>query len=430
VTGSFYLETFGCSLNTADSDLIVGRLEQLGHNRVDLKRADVLIINTCGVKEPTEDRIIHRLEQLSHMPQPLIIVGCLPKISYDRVVKAAPKYAAILGPQSIESIAHVFSRVLDGERSILHLESDSGSKLRFFQGPPNTKICTIPICEGCLGACAYCAVRFARGAVRSHSIEEIYEVVKRSVHLGYREIRLTSQDAGVFGSDTGESLTELLQTLNELPGPHKFRLGMFNPNLVRDTIDELVDIMSSTHFFQFFHIPLQTGSDELLRAMNRQYTVADWKDIVSRIRQRLPDSTIATDIIVGFPGETDDDFSQTMEVVTDVHPEIVNISKYGDRPNTSASKSDKKVNTTLKKNRSRALSKLVETLSLQTNESWVGWSGPVMVTESAPRGGYLARTTSYKPIIINETVNLGAILTVRVVDSEQTHLIGQVTSGS
>ncbi|MHA2002637.1 MAG: tRNA (N(6)-L-threonylcarbamoyladenosine(37)-C(2))-methylthiotransferase, partial [Candidatus Thorarchaeota archaeon] len=211
---TFYLETYGCSLNKADSDLIVGRLNGLGAAQTpDIEMADLIVLNTCGVKEPTEDRIVHRLEELGNQSIPVIVAGCLPRISLDRIQRAIPRFAALLGPQSIETLGDVANRVLNGERGIVHLDSDYESKLRFFEGPPNSVICTIPICEGCLGSCAYCAVRFARGSVRSYSVAEIHSVVERCVHLGYGEIRLTSQDAGVFGHDSGETLVELLRNL-------------------------------------------------------------------------------------------------------------------------------------------------------------------------------------------------------------------------
>ncbi|MHA2188026.1 MAG: tRNA (N(6)-L-threonylcarbamoyladenosine(37)-C(2))-methylthiotransferase, partial [Candidatus Thorarchaeota archaeon] len=242
----FYLETYGCSLNTADSDLIVGRLNPLGAERVQtIEDAGVIILNTCGVKEPTEDRIIHRLQELSDEDKPFLITGCLPKISLERIRQAIPTFGAILGPQSIESIAPILDRVMKGERGILHLEPDTGSKLQFFEGPPDSVICTIPICEGCLGSCTYCAVRFARANLKSYSVDEILHVAKRSIHLGYLEIRITAQDAGAFGHDSGETLASLLSVLGEIPGRHKFRLGMFNPNLVIDSLDEILDSMSS-----------------------------------------------------------------------------------------------------------------------------------------------------------------------------------------
>lgn len=169
MTFRFYLETYGCSLNTADSDIIVGRLRELEADRVhDVHDADLIILNSCGVKEPTEDRIIHQLEELSKESAPVIVTGCLPRISLSRIERAIPDYAAILGPQSIESLGVVVPRVLRGERGIQHLDSDEASKLKWFEGPPDSVICTVPICEGCLGSCAYCAVKFARGQVKSH----------------------------------------------------------------------------------------------------------------------------------------------------------------------------------------------------------------------------------------------------------------------
>jgi len=427
VTFRFYLETYGCSLNTADSDIIVSRLRDLKADRVhDVHDADLIILNSCGVKEPTEDRIIHQLEELSKESAPVIVTGCLPRISFSRIERAIPDYAAILGPQSIESLGVVVPRVLRGERGIQHLDSDEASKLKWFEGPPDSVICTVPICEGCLGSCAYCAVKFARGQVKSHSITDILGVIERCVHLGYKEIRLTSQDAAVYGSDTGTTLAELLDDVRQIKGTHRFRLGMFNPNLVLDSIDDLLLAMDSPRFFKFFHIPLQTGSDSVLRAMNRQYTVAEWEQVVIRVRSRFDDATIATDIIVGFPGETDSDFEQTMDLIQRIRPSVVNISKYGDRPGTLASKSKDKVNTDTKKNRSRALTTLVNEILKESNESWVGWSGPIIITEKGSKGGLVGRNESYKTVIVGNELSLGSIVEVEITSANRTHLNGEV----
>ncbi|MHA2431857.1 MAG: tRNA (N(6)-L-threonylcarbamoyladenosine(37)-C(2))-methylthiotransferase [Candidatus Thorarchaeota archaeon] len=411
----FYLETYGCSLNKSDSDIIVGHLASLGAERVkESDNASLIILNTCGVKEPTEDRIVHRLEELSGSAAPVVITGCLPRISISRIETAIPDFAAVLGPQSIESLGPVVERVFHGER-----------ELRYFEGPPNSVICTVPICEGCLGSCAYCAVRFARGEVRSHSISEVRDVVERCVHLGYREIRLTSQDAGVFGHDTGEDLVRLLTTLDRIDGSHMFRLGMFNPNLVIDSIDELAETMASEHYFKFFHIPLQSGSDRVLKSMGRKYTVEEWAVIVRKVLQRFPRATIATDIIVGFPGESESDFELTLEILEGVRPGVVNISKYGDRPGTRASKSMDKVHTSIKKDRSRHLSDLVTKMITQENESWIGWSGPVLVTESGSKGGIVCRNFAYKPVVVQEDLEFGTYVDVEILSAHRTHLTAQ-----
>jgi threonylcarbamoyladenosine tRNA methylthiotransferase CDKAL1 len=429
MTIKFYLETYGCSLNSADSDVIVGTLASINGDRVEtIDAADLIILNTCGVKEPTEDRIISRLEKLSSGTTPVIIAGCLPKISLKRVERALPAYAAIIGPQSIESLSDIIPRILGGEVGIVHLDSNDVSKLKWLEGPPNSVICTIPICEGCLGSCAYCAVRFARGVVKSHSKRDIFDTVERCVRSGYREIRITSQDLGTYGVDIDSNLVELTHMIDKIDGQHRFRLGMFNPNLVLDSISELVQVMKSDHFFKFFHIPLQSGSNSILQAMGRKYTVEEWEQIVDTVRQTFSDSTIATDIIVGFPGETDQDFEMTMDLMAKIHPPVVNISKYGDRPGTPASKAENKVDTSVKKNRSRRLTILVNEILEENNKSWIGWTGPVIVTEKGSRGGLMCRNPSYKPIIINDDIEIGTTVSIRIVDAERTHLFGEIIS--
>jgi len=425
----YYLETYGCSLNAADSDIIVGRLEAIKGERVkDINKAELILLNTCGVKEPTEDKIVHRLEELAQRDTPIVVTGCLPKISLERVEKAIPGYAALLGPQSVETLASIIPRILEGERGIRHIESDEAYKLKWYAGPPDSVVCTIPICEGCLGSCAYCAVKFARGKVRSYSIGDLRQKIERCVHLGYREIRLTSQDAAVYGVDTGETLANLMQSIGSIEGSHKFRLGMFNPNIVMNSINDLLESMDNEHFFKFFHIPLQSGSDRLLRTMKRRYIVSDWESVVQRVRKRFSNATIATDIIVGFPGETESDFEQTMELIQRVKPAITNISKYGDRPNTLASQSREKVDTSVKKQRSRALTKLVNEILVESNEAWVGWNGPVIITEKGSKGGMIGRNESYKIVIVPENLNPGTIVDVEIISSERTHLNGAVKS--
>ncbi|MHA1961975.1 MAG: tRNA (N(6)-L-threonylcarbamoyladenosine(37)-C(2))-methylthiotransferase [Candidatus Thorarchaeota archaeon] len=425
---TFYLETYGCSLNKADSDIIVGRLREIGLSReASPDDADLIILNTCGVKEPTEDRAIHRIGELGQVGPPMVLTGCLPRISLDRIRTTLPSFAAILGPQSVDSLGAVVMRVLRGERGIVHLDSDQTSKLQFFEGPPGTVVCTVPICEGCLGKCTYCAVRTARGDVRSYSINELAEVVQRCTHLGYREIRLTSQDSGVFGTDTGETLVQLLSRLDKIPGDHIFRLGMFNPDLIISSLSRLLDIMSSDHYFRFFHAPLQSGSDTILKSMGRRYTVEEWIDVVASIRSRFSNPTIATDIIVGFPGESDEDFEQTVEVISKTRPEVVNISKYGDRPGTVASQSTNKVDTQVKKARSRRLSILVWEQLTELNREWVGRTIQVIATEKAPKGGVLCRSQSYKPVIFHGDLDLGGRLDVTISSAEKSHLTGIVS---
>jgi threonylcarbamoyladenosine tRNA methylthiotransferase CDKAL1 len=423
----FYLETYGCSLNMADSDMIVGRLHHLGFQQVDsANTSDVIILNSCGVKEPTEDKIISRLEVLSNSQVPVVITGCLPRISFKRIANAIPNFGAILGPQALDSLGPIVERVVQGDRGIVHLETDSESKLRYFEGPRDSVICTIPICEGCMGSCAYCAVRFARTSVRSYKISDLLGVVERCVHLGYREIRLTAQDVGAFGHESGEDLIDLLHQLSTIPGSHRFRLGMFNPNLVIDRLDSFIDVLSSERFFRFFHIPLQSGSDTVLEAMNRRYTVSDWKTVVAAFTEYFSEVTVATDIIAGFPGETDEDFEKTLQLLRETRPSVINISKYGDRPGAAASKLPSKVETSTKKQRSRQLSILAGNLAEEANRSWIGWKGPVLVTGNMRHGQLQGRTHTYKSVLLLDDSPLGSLPDVEITDAKKTHLVGTI----
>jgi threonylcarbamoyladenosine tRNA methylthiotransferase CDKAL1 len=422
----FYLETYGCSLNSADSDIIVSQMARMGASRVALPReADVVIINTCGVKEPTEDRLVYRIEQLSHEHAPMVVAGCLPKISPERVKRANPRFAAIIGPQSIASIQSIIKRSLSGERGIVHLDADPGSKLSFFEGPSGGAVCTVPICEGCLGHCTYCAIRLARGYIKSYKISDLHGVILRCVHQGYREIRLTAQDVSAFGHDTNEDVVGLLRVLEGIEGKHMFRLGMLNPSLPRDKLDGLLDVMQSDRFFKFFHVPLQSGSNRMLRAMGRSYSVADWLSAMKRIRETFPRATIATDVIVGFPGESEDDFQETVDVIDRTAPEIVNISKYGDRPGTPSSASPDKIDTSIKKTRSRRLSEIVVKSSIAANVSWIGWTGRVIATEPGPRGGLVCRNWAYRPIVVHHSVCIGEDARVRIVSAHRAYFTGE-----
>jgi tRNA A37 methylthiotransferase MiaB len=233
---------------------------------------------------------------------------------------------------------------------------------------------------------------------------------------------LTAQDVSAFGHDTNEDIVELLRTLDGIKGRHVFRLGMLNLGLSSERLHNLLDVIKSNHFFKFFHVPLQSGSDQVLRAMGREYSTADWMSVVHSIKQVFPHATLATDIIVGFPGESEHDFQETVDIIEEAVPEIVNISKYGDRPGTPASVSPEKVNTSIKKSRSRMLSTVAAKSALRANASWIGWTGHVIATEPGPRGGVVCRNWAYRPIVIHDSLRVGEDTEVRIVTANRAYL--------
>ncbi|MEM4735438.1 MAG: tRNA (N(6)-L-threonylcarbamoyladenosine(37)-C(2))-methylthiotransferase [Candidatus Thorarchaeota archaeon] len=423
----FYLETYGCSLNSSDSDVMEHILTTLGATKVSSPDdADLILVNTCGVKEPTEDKILSQLSRLGQLGPPVIVAGCLTRISPARVRQAIPSFAALVPPDAIGLIEEVVGRVLTGERNLTEFAGTPSPKLEHIGYQGSSVICTVPLCEGCLGECTYCAVRLARGRVRSNSIDEICRAVERCICHGCREIRLTAQDVGAFGHDTGESLIDLLSRIDMIRGAHVCRLGMFNVHLVQDFLPDLLEVVRSPHFFRFFHVPLQSGSDRLLELMGRPYTVAEWEWAVSTIRSTFPDATIATDVIVGFPDESEQDFDMTYDLIRRVRPDVVNISKYGDRPGTVASRADHKVPTDTKKSRSRKLTRLALSISEASNQALVGWCGPVIITERGADSSSLGRTWSYRRIVLREDISPGTVVNCRVVSASKTHLLGRL----
>jgi len=417
-----YLESFGCSANMADGERMLGCLEAAGAQTVSNPReADVLIYNTCAVKGPTEDRMISLLKS-APKGRKLIVAGCLPLINLERLRREV-SFDGVVGPAPTSEIVEAVGRVVKGEKpAILKVkpkpEPDMPVKTLF----PVRRI--IVAAYGCLGDCSFCCVKFARGRLRSYSPEEILKQVERAVKAGAREIWLTSQDLSCYGLDAGSNLAELLEKVVEVEGDFKVRVGMMNPNHLLPILKRTVEAFAHPKIFKFLHVPVQSGSDKVLRLMNRFYTSQDFETVVAAFRRRLPDITLATDIICGFPGETEEDFQQTINLLEKVRPDIVNLSKFYPRPRTPASRMEK-LPTQVVKERSRVLSKLAGDLALERNRKWVGWEGEVIVDEEGWKGNLIGRNYAYKPVAVSEG-KLGETVKVKIVAASRYCLKGEI----
>ena len=220
----------------------------------------------------------------------------------------------------------------------------------------------VPINEGCLNTCSFCKTKQARGILFSYSIESIKEVVKSAVNRGVKEIYLTSQDTACYGFDIGTNLPELLKELISVKGNYKIRIGMMNPWHLRKIKKELFEVIKNRRIIKFLHIPVQSGSEKVLENMKRMHSVKEFEKIAEEFRKKFPrkkfpDSTIATDIIVGYPTEKEEDFEQTLKLIKKVKPEVLNISAFSSRPKTPASKL-KQLSSEVIKERTRRLNKL------------------------------------------------------------------------
>ena len=425
-----FIKSYGCSANTADTEVLKGCIAQAGYQLTDsASTANVVIYNTCAVKGPTENRIIHALKNIPREKR-VIIAGCLPLINFERLRREV-RFSAAVGPATGQKIIDVVKHVIKGEKLIdLDTALTAKPSLNLPKLQSNPVISVLPVSYGCLGSCAYCCVVFARGHIRSYTINEVTERIRNDLAAGAKEFWITSQDTACYGKDIGTSLASLLKAVGEVKGDFHVRVGMMKPNLVIDILDELLEVFKNEKIFKFVHLPVQSGDNTVLRLMRRFYTVQDFRELLNIFRTFFPEVTVATDVICGFPGETREAFANTLKLIKEVKPDIVNVSKFFARPGTAAADLCDTVEPTEIKRRSTEAAKLVKQISLERNKRWVGWCGEVLVDEKGKvPDSWIGRNFAYKPVTLKTSENLlGKTLQVNVAKVFHTHLAGTLAS--
>lgn len=413
----------------ADGAVLEGCLAQAGYDHADsIASADVIVLNTCAVKGPTENRMIEISKRIPRTKK-LIVTGCLPLVNFERLQKEV-QFSGVVGPAAGERIVEIVKRVSNGETVIaLERAADSLPSLSLprVRASPVTGI--VPINYGCLGSCAYCCVVFARGRLISYDVLDIVKRVREDLDSGLREFWITSQDTACYGRDKGTSLAALLRALCGIDGNFRVRVGMMTPNNVLDMLEELVQAFQDERIFKFIHLPVQSGDDDVLKRMRRFYHVKDFKKVVEAFRTSFQDITLATDVICGFPGETEENFKRTLQVIEEVKPDVVNVSKFFARPKTAAARMQKdSVPLTEIKARSIKASALAKKLSFESNRNWVGWEGEILVDEVGKvPGSWVGRNFAYKPVAVKSTSKLvGKFMSVRITEAFPTYLQGSI----
>jgi len=323
-----YLKTYGCQANISDSEAIAGILKQKNHELVDnIDNADVVIANTCSVKSKTQNRILSFLKSVPK-DKKLAVGGCLTKTIDIR------KYADVDIIFDTNSILKVPELIETGK------DSFSGIKEERLNVPvirSKKDIGIIVIEQGCTSNCSFCATKLARGNLKSYRIGDIKRAMERALDDGCKKIYLSGQDTGCYGFDIKTNLPELLKELTSVEGDYKIRVGMMNPWHVKKILNELIEAYKNEKIIKFLHIPVQSGSEKVVRDMKRIHSVKDFMVIANKFRNEFKDITIATDIIVGYPSETEEDFEKTLGLIREIKPEVLNISMYSIRQGTYSS---------------------------------------------------------------------------------------------
>lgn len=424
-TQTIYMKTFGCSHNQSDSEYMAGQLSAFGYVLGDNpEEADLWLINTCTVKSPSQSAMETLISKCRSAKKPLVVAGCVPQGS--RNLKEL-EGVSIVGVQQIDRVVEVVEETLKGHEVRL-LNRKTLPALDLPKVRKNKFIEILPINVGCLGACTYCKTKHARGHLGSYTVDSLVERVRTVITDGVKEIWLSSEDTGAYGRDIGVNLPILLKAIvAELPsdGSTMLRIGMTNPPYILEHLKDIADVLCHPCVYSFLHVPVQSGSDAVLAAMNREYTVGEFRTVVDTLTELVPGMQIATDIICGFPGETDEDFAQTVSLIDEYKLPQVHISQFYPRPGTPAARM-KKVPSTVVKKRSRELTNVFE--SLTPYNGMEGKVERIWITEIATDGIHLVgHTKGYvQVLVIGPETMLGTSAIVKITSVGRWSVFGEV----
>lgn len=427
--------TFGCQQNERDSETVLGLLSEMGYAPTDNPElADIIVVNTCAIREHAEVKalsLLGRFKALKKTKQELIVgvVGCMAAEPHraDMLKKDFHYVSFTLEPNMLHRIPElVYRRLADGKRSFI-FGCDEGD---IYEDSPAVRRekhrAWVSIMYGCNNFCSYCIVPYVRGRERSRRSEDIINECKDLVLSGVREITLLGQNVNSYKSEIG--FAQLLERIAEIDGDFIIRFMTSHP---KDTSDELIRVMKehTPKIAPFFHLPLQSGSNRILKEMNRTYTRERYLEIVKALKENIPGISLSTDIIIGFPTESDSDFEDTMDILRQVEFDNVYAFLYSPREGTRASKMDGAVDRAVKDTRMAELLKLQDKLSLERNLPYEGRVERVIVDSFEIRDGVRicsGRTLSNKPVFFESDSTVGEFVYVKITKACPYHLLGEV----
>ncbi|NXO30592.1 CDKAL methylthiotransferase, partial [Cisticola juncidis] len=427
-----WIRTWGCSHNNSDGEYMAGQLAAYGYKITDNSaEADLWLLNSCTVKNPAEDHFRNSIKKAQEEKKKVVLAGCVPQAQPRQEYL---KGLSIIGVQQIDRVVEVVEETIKGHSvRLLGQKKDNGkrlggARLDLPKIRKNPLIEIISINTGCLNACTYCKTKHARGDLASYPVEELVDRAKQSFQEGVCEIWLTSEDTGAYGRDIGTDLPTLLWKLVEvIPEGAMLRLGMTNPPYILEHLEEMAKILNHPRVYAFLHIPVQSASDSVLMDMKREYCVADFKQVVDFLKEKVPGITIATDIICGFPGETDEDFQETMKLVELYRFPSLFINQFYPRPGTPAAKMPQ-VPAAVKKQRTKDLSQLFH--SYNPYDHKVGERQRVLVTEeSFDSNYYVAHNPFYEQVLVpKDPLLMGKMVEVSIYEAGKHFMKGQPVS--
>jgi tRNA-2-methylthio-N6-dimethylallyladenosine synthase len=441
VSKTFYIETFGCQMNAHDSEKVIGTLEHEGYIQVaDEDEAGLVVYNTCSIRDKAEQKVFHRLNEYKRMHRNgkrFAVIGCVAQQEGERIFERAPYVSLVAGSASYRNLPQMLARLEAGERRITGLD-DRQTDETFdteFTVRSNPHRGYITIIEGCDKFCAYCVVPYTRGKERSRTSASVLVEARRMADQGFTDIQLLGQNVNSWRDPSGRmSFAELLTAVGSIPGIRRVRFTTSHP---RDFTRDIVEAIDATPTLcDHIHLPVQSGSSTVLKAMSREYTRDWYLERMSWIHGAKRDISITSDMIVGFPGETDADFEETITLLAAVRYDSVFAFKFSPRPNTPALSMSDSIPDEVKSERLRILNDRQREIQREHYARHLGQTIEVMVESYNPARGQIVGRSSQ-----NKTVNftvaaeatqppIGSYLPIHITRTMPNCLIGEAVAGA
>jgi len=404
---------------------MMGLLDKSGYEIAkDENDSEINVVNICTVKgDATALREINRLKR-QFPEKKLIVAGCITESIIPKI-KNLDNSISLINTHNLGKISTVVENSL-GNVTLELLDKKYEQKVNLPSLRKNPIVGIVPILNGCNYFCTFCSTKLVKGKLFSYPMDAIREDVKSHLKAGCKEIWITSNDTGAYMVDQGgkQKLPELMKNILSVPMDFKVRIGMMNPGNTITMVDELIEIYKHPKMFKFLHIPVQAGNNDVLKLMNRRYKVEEFIEIINAFRKEIPEITISTDIIVGFPSETEMQFNDTLRLIEKTRPDIINISRYALRQGTVAAKMMLHPIIELKR-RAKLMMELHRKIAFENNKKWVGWRGEIIIDEKGREDSWIGRNYCYKHIILKGNFKLGDELDIKIGDSTTFDLRGE-----
>ena len=432
---SYFIETWGCQMNQHDSELIEGQLRERGMAAASkASDAELVILNTCSVRERPVHKIVSRIGTLEKMSNPPIIgvCGCVAQQEGAELLKRSPSVGFVLGPGQIARIGEAVRAVQQGERAVLigfDAQRDHNFHTIFRKSSTRGMVTAV---EGCNEFCTFCIVPYTRGRELSRSFPEIVKEVRHLASTGLKEVELLGQTINAYQCpETGSDFADLLAEVAAIPGLARVRYVTSHP---RHFNSRLIDVLANNpKVSRYLHLPFQSGANEILDRMHRRYTREEYLELVARLRTVVPDINLSTDVIAGFPGETEEHFQQTLDLLQEIRFGQVFAFAFSPRPHTPAARYDDQVEEVAKMERLHRLFALTEQISSELNQELIGRELPVLIDGDSRRDPNHWQGRGEDNRVVNFAKcgreGVGDIVDVRITRAGAHSLVGERNSG-